>query len=142
MILEAKIDMTKCWEFKLKLEKKTIKTFVYSDTGKDIEARFPNNKVTNIKKIDDHTISQCVADAIIKDMERTQGRELSEDDKIRIVYQKDFEPGLAVRGDEDMVDNNEIICVKAPINLTKTQQSRIETKSSNTSVKKPAFNHS
>ncbi|HIK63038.1 MAG TPA: T9SS type A sorting domain-containing protein [Flavobacteriales bacterium] len=31
------------------------------------------------------------------------------DDKIRIVYQKDFEPGLAVRGDEDMVDNNEII---------------------------------
>jgi len=31
------------------------------------------------------------------------------DDKVRIVYQKDFEPGLAVRGDEDMVDNNEII---------------------------------
>ena len=53
MILEAKIDMTKCWEFKLKLEKKTIKTFVYSDDGKDIEARFSNNKVTNIKEIDD-----------------------------------------------------------------------------------------
>lgn len=31
------------------------------------------------------------------------------DDKIRIVYQKDFEPGLAVRGDEDMIDDNEII---------------------------------
>ena len=31
------------------------------------------------------------------------------DDKIRIIYQKDFEPGLAVRGDEDLVDNNEII---------------------------------
>ena len=31
------------------------------------------------------------------------------DDKIRIVYQKDFEPGLAVRGDEDLVDNNDII---------------------------------
>ena len=31
------------------------------------------------------------------------------DDKIRIAYQKDFEPGLAVRGDEDMVDNNDII---------------------------------
>jgi hypothetical protein len=31
------------------------------------------------------------------------------DDKVRIVYQKDFEPGLAVRGDEDMVDLNEII---------------------------------
>jgi len=53
MILEAKIDMTKCWEFKMKLEKKTIKTFVYSDDGKDIASRFPNNKVTNIKEIDD-----------------------------------------------------------------------------------------
>ena len=45
--------MTKCWEFKLKLEKKTIKTFVYSDNGKDIASRFPNNKVTNIKEIND-----------------------------------------------------------------------------------------
>ena len=45
--------MTKCWEFKMKLEKKTIKTFVYSDDGKDIEARFPNNKITNIKEIND-----------------------------------------------------------------------------------------
>ena len=45
--------MTKCWEFKLKLKKKTIKTFVYSDDGKDIELRFPNNKITNIKEIDD-----------------------------------------------------------------------------------------
>ena len=45
--------MTKCWEFKMKLEKKTIKTFVYSDNGKDIASRFPNNKVTNIKEIDD-----------------------------------------------------------------------------------------
>ena len=53
MILEIKIDMTKCWEFNLKLEKKTIKTFVYSDNGKDIASRFPNNKVTNIKEIDD-----------------------------------------------------------------------------------------
>ena len=31
------------------------------------------------------------------------------DDKIRIIYQKDFEPGLAVRGDEDMIDINDII---------------------------------
>ena len=31
------------------------------------------------------------------------------DNKIRIVYQLDFEPGLAVRGDEDMVDNNDIV---------------------------------
>jgi hypothetical protein len=30
-------------------------------------------------------------------------------DKVQIIYQKDFEPGLAVRGDEDMVDNNDII---------------------------------
>ena len=30
------------------------------------------------------------------------------DDKIRIVYQKDFEPGLA-RGDEDIIDLNEIV---------------------------------
>ena len=53
MILEIRIGMTKCWEFKLKLEKKTIKTFVYSDDGKDIALRFPDNKVTNIKEIDD-----------------------------------------------------------------------------------------
>ncbi len=31
------------------------------------------------------------------------------DDKLRIIYQQDFEPGLAVRGDEDMVDNNNIV---------------------------------
>ena len=31
------------------------------------------------------------------------------DDKIRLIYQKDFEPGLAVRGDEDIIDLNEII---------------------------------
>ena len=31
------------------------------------------------------------------------------DDKIRLIYQKDFEPGLAVRGDEDIIDVNEII---------------------------------
>ena len=31
------------------------------------------------------------------------------DDKIRIVYQLDFEPGLAVNGDMDMVDQNAIV---------------------------------
>jgi hypothetical protein len=31
------------------------------------------------------------------------------DDKIRIVYQLDFEPGLAVAGDLDLVDNNAIV---------------------------------
>ena len=30
------------------------------------------------------------------------------DDKLRIVYQADFEPGLIVRGDEDLVDLNSI----------------------------------
>ena len=43
----------KAWEFTLKSEKRTIKTFVYSDTGKDIASRFPNYKVTNIKQIPD-----------------------------------------------------------------------------------------
>jgi len=31
------------------------------------------------------------------------------DNKLRIIYQLDFEPGLAVRGDEDFVDLNEIV---------------------------------
>ena len=31
------------------------------------------------------------------------------DDKIKLIYQADFSPGLAVRGDEDMVDNNNIM---------------------------------
>ena len=47
------------------------------------------------------------------------------DGKIRMVYQKDFEPGLAVRGDEDLTDNNEIIYIEidtvglfdAPLNI-------------------------
>ena len=43
----------KAWEFTLKSEKRTINTFVYSDTGKDIASRFPNYKVTNIKQIPD-----------------------------------------------------------------------------------------
>ena len=50
---DPKSSTQKAWEFNLKLEKKTIKTFVYSDTGKDIETRFPNYKVTNIKQIPD-----------------------------------------------------------------------------------------
>ena len=38
------------------------------------------------------------------------------DDKIKIVYQKDFEPGLAVRGDEDFVDNNDIVYLEIETN--------------------------
>ena len=48
-----KPSQQRCWEFNLKLENKTIKTFVYSDTGKDIASRFPNSTVTNIKEIPD-----------------------------------------------------------------------------------------
>ena len=36
--------MTKCYEFKLQLPKRTITTFVYSDTGEDIESRFTPHK--------------------------------------------------------------------------------------------------
>ena len=50
---DPKPSSQKAWEFNLKLEKRTIKTFVYSDTGKDIESRFPNNNVTDIKEIPD-----------------------------------------------------------------------------------------
>tara|TARA_S200000501_G_scaffold334936_1_gene339256 strand:- start:750 stop:914 length:165 start_codon:yes stop_codon:yes gene_type:complete len=45
--------MTKCWEFNLELKDKKIKTFVYSDTGNDIESRFEPHKVSNIKEIAD-----------------------------------------------------------------------------------------
>ena len=49
--------MTKAWSFKLKFmhqaKLKTIKTFVYSDTGLDIEERFYPNLVSNIKEIED-----------------------------------------------------------------------------------------
>ena len=34
------------------------------------------------------------------------------DDKIRIVYQRDTEPGLSVRGDEDLVDYNDIVYIE------------------------------
>ena len=46
--------MTRCWEFELDLKTRKIKTFVYSDTGTDIEQRFTKDyKVSNIKEIDD-----------------------------------------------------------------------------------------
>ena len=43
----------KAFEFNLKMKGRTIKTFVYSETGLDIEARFPNMTVSDIKEIDD-----------------------------------------------------------------------------------------
>ena len=46
--------MTKCWQFELDLKSRKITTFVYSDTGKDIEERFTKGYVvSNIREIDD-----------------------------------------------------------------------------------------
>ena len=45
--------MTRCWEIELKLADKTLITFVYSDTGTDIEHRFKHGKAKVIKEIDD-----------------------------------------------------------------------------------------
>jgi len=42
------------------------------------------------------------------------------DNKIRILYQKDFEPGLAVRGDEDMIDHNEIVYLEVDVSVFDT----------------------
>ena len=43
----------RAWNFSLKLPKKKLNTFVYSDTGTDIVDRFVPNVVSNIKEIDD-----------------------------------------------------------------------------------------
>ena len=41
------------------------------------------------------------------------------DDKIRLIYQKDYAAGLCVRGDEDLVDNNDIMYLEVdPTTLT------------------------
>jgi len=42
------------------------------------------------------------------------------DDKVRLVYQKDMEPGLCVRGDEDAVGMNDIIYLEVDTNLVVT----------------------
>ena len=43
--------MNKRWEFDLDTGDRQFKTWVYSDTGKDIEKRFKPYKVSNIKEI-------------------------------------------------------------------------------------------
>ena len=43
----------KAWSLKLTKDGNTKETFVYSDTGTDIESRFPAYKVTDIKEIPD-----------------------------------------------------------------------------------------
>ncbi len=50
---------------------------------------------------------ECVFASMVKDIN---------DDKIQLIYQKDFEPGLAVRGDEDLIDLNEIIYLEMDVN--------------------------
>ena len=40
------------WSFTLTMADRTITTHVYSDTGEDIESRFPNYGVSDIKKLD------------------------------------------------------------------------------------------
>ena len=37
------------------------------------------------------------------------------DEPLELIYQRDFEPGLHVRGDEDPVDLNDIVHMKVPV---------------------------
>lgn len=46
-------DEFKSWEFDLDTGTKRYKTWVYSSNGKDIESRFQDCKVSNIKEIPD-----------------------------------------------------------------------------------------
>ena len=43
----------KAYQFTMKRDNVTIETFVYSEHGEDIENRFPEWKVTDIKEIPD-----------------------------------------------------------------------------------------
>ena len=43
----------KAYQFTMTRDNVTIETFVYSENGKDIENRFPEWKVTDIKEIPD-----------------------------------------------------------------------------------------
>jgi hypothetical protein len=65
----------------------------------------PDGGVTWSNPIDvtPHTVWNGAQECVFGSMEKVI------DDKIRIIYQKDYEPGLAVRGDEDMIDMNDII---------------------------------
>ena len=50
--------MIRCWQFDLDLKTRKIKTFVYSDTGKDIQNRFYKGfKVSNVREIKDPLVS-------------------------------------------------------------------------------------
>jgi hypothetical protein len=71
----------------------------------------PDGGVTWSNPIDvtPHTVWNGAQECVFGSMEKVI------DDKIRIIYQKDFEPGLAVRGDEDMIDINDIMYLEIDI---------------------------
>ena len=48
----------KAYQFTMTRDNVTIETFVYSENGKDIENRFPEWKVSDIKEIDDPVSQQ------------------------------------------------------------------------------------
>ena len=48
----------KAYQFTMTRDNVTIETFVYSEHGKDIENRFPEWKVTDIKEIPDPVSQQ------------------------------------------------------------------------------------
>jgi len=52
-------------------------------------------------------MSECVFASMERDV----------DDKVRLVYQKDMEPGLCVRGDEDAVGMNDIVYLELDTNF-------------------------
>ena len=59
--------LNKMWEFDLDTGTRQFKTWVYSDTGTDIEKRFVPHKVTNIKEItqsDSKTPSEQLQDQL------------------------------------------------------------------------------
>ena len=53
-------------------------------------------------------MSECVFASMNRDV----------DDKVRLVYQKDMEPGLTVRGDEDAVGMNDIVYLELDTNFS------------------------
>jgi len=66
------------------------------------------------------------------------------DDKIRLIYQKDFEPGLAIIGDQDPIDINEIIYLEldtTELGNTSTNISEISSINSISVYPNPATNY-
>jgi hypothetical protein len=65
------------------------------------------------------------------------------DDKIRLIYQKDFEPGLSIIGDQDPIDINEVIYLEldtTELGNTSTNFSEISSINSISVYPNPATN--